>query len=237
MNRTLISFLLLVAVFAVAEAGIFFCQSAGLVKETKKSVENLNKTTAEVYKASVTANNYFTTQVTNLQKQQKALDAAIQLPGVYNAAGRVINKITLPKINRAIENLDTRSGQLLESLNTTVQSTNSLIQHTDKNVNDLIPQITETAKAMNVSVQSLDKAIQEITSKSSVTLDDIHNIMASKEWLEVLQHIDGIAGDIDKTTDQMPSIAASIEKMAKVSSKYQKAVILAQIFSAIARAF
>jgi hypothetical protein len=68
--------------------------------------------------------------------------------------------------------------------------------------------------------------------------------MASDEWREVIanvaktsEHVEGIAGNIELTTEKMPVIAGLVEKMAATSSKYQKALIFSQILSAILRIF
>jgi hypothetical protein len=68
--------------------------------------------------------------------------------------------------------------------------------------------------------------------------------MADPSWTEALKaiadsakHMDGMSASADEAMKKAPNIAASLEKIAKVSSKYQKAILLSEILSTLIRAF
>jgi hypothetical protein len=227
LNSMLLSFLLFVSIFAVFELGI-------VVRDLRQTIQEATQATAETKEIIKEVHTYTSVQIKNLESQQRAINASIQAAAVFNATGRLLNTSVIPRVNKT-----------LDSLNESVLSVNTMVKNTDKNINvDLLPQITETAKSFNISIESLNLAIISITKNSDLTFAQINDTMASAEWKTVLkevasttEHIDNIAGNIEKTTDRMPAMAELIEKMMRTTSKYQKAVILSQIISAVIRAF
>jgi hypothetical protein len=74
--------------------------------------------------------------------------------------------------------------------------------------------------------------------------EDIHAILTDPALKSILaetsaiaSHADGIAGNLENASKQMPLIAADLERIAATSSRYRKAILLSQILSALARAF
>lgn len=227
LNSFIAGLLLFISVFAVAELGILFHN----LNETAKELTNI---TQEIKQLVGETHTYTSSQIKNLESQQKSINASIQAVAVFNGTGRLINTSVIPRINKT-----------LDSLNSSVVSLDAMVKHTDSSINeDLIPQLTDTAKAFNINALELNSAIKEISAQTSLTIQETRAIISSDEWKEVLKnissttsHVDAIAGNVEETTDRMPEIAALVEKMMKTTSKYQKALILSQIFSFIARAF
>lgn len=124
-------------------------------------------------------------------------------------------------------------------------SLNQLIQNTDRSINaGLLPALTETARALGTNVERVSAALREVADKSAVTMDDLNAILGSPEWKEALatlndtmRHVDGTAANIEKATAEMPAIAGSMEKIARTSSKFQKALILVNVLSVVMRTF
>ncbi len=233
LNSVLTSILLCVCIFAATELGITFKHIGDASKNLSSMVAELNSTIKDAHK-------YADSQIANLQNQQNSIKATIQAAAVLNGTFRVINSVTLPKIHN-----------ILDTTNTSMVSLNNMINHTDANVNqDLFPEavgltkrLELTADKLNISLDNLNIAIKTVTDKSSLTLDDINAIMGSQEWLDVLSNVDSISkhtdeimGSASDAAKQMPSIAASVEKLARTSSKYSKALILAEILSTIGKA-
>jgi hypothetical protein len=235
-NGFLISILIFVSIFAVAEAGM-------LLRNTNKTMIELKSTIIELKETSQLVHSYATSQVKNLEKQQRSIDASIQMLAVFNGTGRTINKVIIPRIRDTIDSANTA----IKGINEVTISLNSMVKNTDGNINGpegLLVQVINTSKKLNLSVEAVNAAVRAITEKSSLTLDDIHSIMSSNEWKGVLdninsisKHTDGVMVNIENATKSAPAIAESLEKIAKTSSKYQKALILAQIISLLGRAF
>jgi hypothetical protein len=227
LNSFIISVLLFISIFAVAEIAILVNSARKTVKEATAAMVEIRQTLSEVHA-------YTTKQISNLESQQKSINASIQAAAVFNGTGRLLNTQTIPRVNKT-----------LDSLNQSIVSINSMVKNTDTSLNMmLVPQITETAKAFNVSVITMNDSIVEITKQSSLTIQAVRDTMASDEWREVLEnvastteHIDGISKNIEETTSKMPAMAELVEKMMKTTSKYQKALLLSQILSYILRIF
>lgn len=167
-------------------------------------------------------------------RNSKALDAAIQTAAVFNATGRLVNTQVIPRAMRTLDNLDASAASL-----------NRMIAATDRSVNgQLLPEITATARQTATAIENLDRSLQEASQRANASLDDIHRLAADPAWSASLQefrtsleHIDGVAANLEQTSRSMPTVAASIEKIAATSAKYRKAILWSQILSAIGRAF
>jgi ABC-type transporter Mla subunit MlaD len=229
MEKTLKWILLVVSIFAIAEIGLLICDLRSTVKEASKTVQEARGAIADV-------RSYTAEQMKHLRdpRNAKAIDAAIQTAAMFNATGRLINRSVIPRINQNLDNLSESTASL-----------NRLIANVDKSVNDEIaPELAGAIQSSDDSLKELSKMLSEASGRTNASLDDIHRILSDPamtatlhELQSISEHVDGVAGEIEESSQQMPSIAASLEKIAKTSSKYQKFVLLSQILSAIGRTF
>jgi prefoldin subunit 5 len=143
------------------------------------------------------------------------------------------------------KNLQAKSLETINNLNATSDSLRDLLSGTDKQLNgEVLPALSESIKIIGKSAEDMTSKIRDVANKSGENLDDLHSILASPEWKEILKSINGSAESLDasmkelnKAAKEVPSVAQSVEKMAKTSNKYHKALILTQIASMIGRIF
>jgi hypothetical protein len=88
------------------------------------------------------------------------------------------------------------------------------------------------------TIKTLDESLKTASDGANADLRDIHQILSDPSLTASQQEALGILTDIHGTTEQvqaasknLPDIAASIDKMAKTSSKFSKAYWLARIAS------
>jgi hypothetical protein len=174
-------------------------------------------------------------------KNQKALEAGWQTAAVLNGTAKDINKVLMPRLRDTLDSLNGAVG----SFNKGAQAITGLVMNTDRSLNEqLLPNLAETARALGVSIQAITGSIQEIAAKSTMSVDEIHELLVDPEWKAALAsiaattaHVDAIAGNLEVASRQAPAIAESVEKIAKTSSKYQKLLLLAELLATIAKAF
>jgi prefoldin subunit 5 len=230
------SLCLLAAIFALAEAGLASRDIAKLTKAAAVMVTEAVGAAIELRKTATAVSEYAQHQTKQLMdpRNQKALDAGIQAPAVFNGTGRLINREVIP-----------RAMDVLDNLSNATASLDRAIQTTDKSVNaDLLPEsrrlLQTTSEAISVTKGTIDEASRQIAQTGS----DIHAILADPALKSIVAridaiatHADGITANIEESSKQMPLIAADIERIAATSSRYRKAILLSQIMSALARAF
>jgi len=181
-------------------------------------------------------------------KRRKAIDAAFELPAVLNGSVRQWNTIGAPKLYATISALET------------------FVRNLDTNVNvELLPEIAKTARALNTSVSTVNDILADVRSelRRMVTeglltaedarkiLADIHKIMSDDKWVDTLKevnegvkksnsilgHGDEVIAQVAEASKKAPTIAASLDKIARTSSRFSKITILANIFSTLMKVF
>ena len=184
------------------------------------------------------------TSVLESPQNQKAIQAAAQAGAIFNATGRLINTQVIPRAMTTIDSLN----ESAQGLNKLISSTNESLNAVDSGVLAKVGDLTEGLRLasirLGVTVESVGQAVDQIAEKSSLTLDDIHAIMSSPEWMQVLRNTEQLsanAADLSRSFAEAgkaaPGIATSLEQIAKTSSKYQKALLLASILGILGRAF
>ncbi len=141
--------------------------------------------------------------------------------------------------------LQERSLSTIDNLNRTNDTLRDLLAGTDRRLNgELIPALALAVGDAGRSTKEISASLGEIADKSGKNLDDLHVLLSSPEWKEILESINRSAESLDASMNsvkqaatEVPSVAQSVEKMAKTSNKYHKAIILAQIASLIGRIF
>jgi hypothetical protein len=230
------SLCLLAAIFALVEAGLAFRDIANVAKMASVTATEAGGTAAELRKAATAVAEYAQHQTKQLMdpRNQKALDAGIQALAVFNGTGKLINREVIP-----------RAMEVLDDLSNATVSLDRAIQATDLSVNgDLLPESKRLLAGTTDAVESARKSVDETSAQILQVGNDIHAILADPALKSILSetngiaaHADGIAGNLEDASKQMPLIAADLERIAATSSRYRKAILLSQILSALARAF
>jgi hypothetical protein len=177
-------------------------------------------------------------------KNEKALDAAIQVGAVFNASGRLLNTQVMPRLWKEIDALHTGTDALT-----------SFVHHSDDSLNlesgllpastRLLTSLTKTADKFGVTVDELSAAIKIASDQTGLGLKEIQRRMADPRWdalmdniVDTSKHVDGTAAQVEGTmtnvnraSASLPDIADSLSKIAKTSSKFAKAYWLSRIIS------
>jgi hypothetical protein len=230
------SLCLLAAIFALVEAGLALRDIAKLSKAASMTVTEAGSAATELRNTAAAVSEYAQHQTKQLMdaRNRKALDAGIQALAVFNGTGRLINREVIP-----------RAMEVLDNLSNAAISLNKAIQSTDRSVNgDLLPESKRLLTGTTGAVESTRKSVDEAMAQILQAGNDIHSILADPALKSILaetnaiaSHADGIAGNLEDASKQMPLIAADLERIVATSSRYRKAILLSQILSALARAF
>jgi hypothetical protein len=180
-------------------------------------------------------------------KNQAALDAAVQLGGVFNGSGRLLNTQVIPRAMKTLDQLTAWEASL-----------NALTQHADQQstatfayVNGhVLPSLDATLDALTGLEQKFNLTAAEATEvikKSGATADQVNAILASSDpkIQAALQNAADASQqatatlvdfhtDLHATMDQMPTIARDIEKTTRNIAKFSKISIIAGIISNLA---
>jgi hypothetical protein len=219
LNSILIAILLGAGIFAGVEIGL-------LVRDVRTSQGNL---------------------VDSIQKTIKDTDEAMLFARkTLLNVNVMVARIKVDKFNNTIErqntywaSMQTDSRKALGNINTLTESLNAFVVNTDRSINaGLLPEITAATGKLTATVQSVDTAIQEASDKANAGLEDIHRILsdptlkASQDHIEaILEHGEGVAGDIDEATDKAPIIAADLAAISKNGRTFSKPLLIARIAS------
>jgi hypothetical protein len=118
------------------------------------------------------------------------------------------------------------AGGLLPSLTVLVGSFNALTEKT------------------GLTIDEVRAAVKMAADKVGLTLDSMYALMANPAWLGTLNNVQAttasgaaIAANVAEATKQFPSIAASLEKIAKTSSRFTKITLTANVLAVLASAF
>lgn len=247
LKEVLICALLGILIFAIGNG---WWNARLLMQQGQQAAQNVKNSTAR-------ADQYIDAQLDLIQSEQyqKSIKAGLETGAVYNATGRLINTQVIP---RAMKDLDRLDG-LLAALTVNSQTLSTFITNTDRSVNqsllpqatDLLAALTKDADRFGVSLDTFNKMLVLVSEKASMTLDEVLALVSSPEWELALQglnltmaNVASATGKADASIEQIrlallkaPSIAESLEKIAKTSSRFAKATILANIISVLARAF
>ena len=242
--------LCLLLVVAIVSVGNIAWNVRNVIRET-------NETMKEIRRGSKSLSDFAEYQTEQLQsdKTQKVLNANLELGAAAKGTVQAFNRLIIPRL---MQNLDSSNAALIE-LRGTVRNGGDLISNTDKSLNqDLLPQaaalihsLTATADRFGLTVETLDKSLQAIASKTNLSLDEIYSLLSDPHWRNTLanidegslffastsRHVDATAAEIEKAMQNAPSIANSLERIARTSSRFTKITLIANIIGTLARAF
>ena len=180
-------------------------------------------------------------QRASLEENKKSLEAGIQLAAVANGTLRSVNRLIIPRVMKNLDSAD----ELIRSSNLAAVRVGDLVANTDHSLNaSLLPEASRLVKNLGVTTESLNLAVNKLTDSGLMSLEEIRAIVSMPEWREAVKNtnaalaeVRGIVGDVNKATDELPSIAKSIERIATTSSRYQKVLLLVGILGTLAKAF
>lgn len=208
-------------------------------------VSDVSATTQDTRKALNSVLAYADEQTT---ANKKSIDATIQLGAVLNGSARLLNRQVIPRIMRNLDSLD----ETIKDSTRTVNSLDRLVANTDREVNSkLLPEITNlvssltaTADTLGLTAQETNEAIKIAAGKINLSLDEMYKLMSSRAWMNTLENIEKVTSSAAQTSanvsvasEQAPSIAQSLEKIAKTSSRFTKITLAANLLAILARAF
>jgi hypothetical protein len=203
-------------------------------------------------KSLTSLGNFADFQIEQLQspRAQKSLQASLETLAVFNATGRLLNKQILPRAMRGLDASDSairNLGLLVANTDKSLNGEGGLISSTTQ----FVQALTSTANRFQVTVETFTAMLQAISEKTGLSLDAIYALVNSPEWMQALQNVAVISSNVAATTQKAdatieqirlamlkaPSIALSLEKIAKDGSKFSKITLLVNILSTIAKTF
>jgi hypothetical protein len=240
---------LLLLVIAIG-GGNFFWNARLLMQQGQGAAQNVKNSTAR-------ADEYINKQIILLESEQyqtlmrNNLAAGSYLQSITNS----INTKTLPLLNKNL--ISSNDG--LQDLRAFIQSGNLMLVDTNRSINQLLlPQaaallasLTTDADRFGMSLDTFNTSLKLIADKAGLTLDEVYKLAASPEWKQPItnieegtrytastaRHIDASAAQIEEAMKRAPSTAESLEKIARTSSKYTRATLIANIIGTLAKAF
>jgi hypothetical protein len=226
-NDTLKAFTLFATVFALAELGLLFRETSGVIRETKPLIAETDR----------------------------RLDGTFRnLNAILIQAGLVAARIE--DLSRNMDGAATRQGKYwealqaktiasLDRLNASADALTALLSNTDNSINGrLIPNAVDSLDSIEALTKEASADLSEASDRANASLDDIHRLLSDPAWAESLnsiqsttENVSGMTAELEKASRQIPEISRSVNEIASTSSRYRRWILLSQIFSAVARAF
>lgn len=219
----------------------------GLLRDLRGATENLRNTSKEF-------NDYWVAQraVIESDKNQKAIEAAIQAGGTFKATGKMINTLVIPAILRQLEASTVTTHKLSEVADEATgvaRAGKALVAGAAEEVNTkLLPEITAGVQRLNkltdvveqlsqgtgASVQQVLGAINQLVQSGDVTVQTLNQRLADPRLDELVaaavgtvQHAQGVASSLD-------TAAAEIPPLVKSARRWQGPLRWAQLISILA---
>lgn len=238
--RHIVAIALMLAI-GVPVALIAWRVNSFLTVERLKNLENNLDTTA--LSGQMTANAYSEVARATVE----TLDNSVA-PGINQIVNRVDS--TMAAVERRVNALaPTQTAAtkaisgghtLLVDFNTRLNSEQGLMAAATNLINNL----TTTASKFNVTTDELNTAIRLASEKTNKSLDSLYTLIASDHWPKLIENLEGtsaevrgMAANMNKASAKAPSIAESLEKIAKTSSRFTKITLISNIIATLARAF
>jgi hypothetical protein len=233
MRRYLTVALLLAAVFIAIQIGLFARRlNTEIEPSIHQSLLTLNQSAANLRSITGGVQQYLDLQLNVLRsaREQKAIQAGLEVAAAAKGTVLLINKTVIPRVNKE-----------LDALTETTQALNTLVANIDLKVNsDLLPQTAATIK-------QAENALRAIQDQSETIGADIHSLTSSESIQASLNSLAGASDKLDQSISHVeeslreaPSIAKHIEvvtgnssKVSKISSLAGIALVLTKIFTLI----
>lgn len=208
----------------------------GLAAQVSHTLSSLEQASSELSLLVQDSRDYLALIRPDAGKSRLSIERNLQLGEAAIGTIRLLNTQTIPRLHKGLDSLDESARELSLLVAQTRTSLNlDLFPATTHFVNSL----SESAEKFGMTASTLDAQLKEIAplaARAGVTLDDIHSILSSQELKVILANTSHsseelliASSNLRAATDSAPQIAAAFEQMAKTSSRWQKALLLARI--------
>ena len=141
-------------------------------------------------------------------------------------------------ISKSTATLMEKANITLDNVNVIATSLNTFIDNTDNQVNNkLLPDVELVVLQSKESLTGMTDSVRMVSLDSKKVMDDLHVILADPNWQRSIRNMSDTSSSISEAATQLPSVARSMEKIAKTSSKWQKIQIPISILSLVWRTF
>ncbi len=233
-NDALKAVLLVVAIFTVAEMGLFLDGARRSAREASALIADARRAVAETDR--------------RLDGTFRNLNAILVQAGLVAARVEDLSRnveAAAAKQADYWEAVQTRTIVSLDRLNASADALAALLANTDRSLNvELIPRIASVADEAGTAVRHLDMSVREASERANSSLEDIHLLLADPAWKATLEeirdtaaHVDGVSAQLEEASRSMPGIAKSLERISRTASRWRKALLVSQILSTVGWAF
>lgn len=226
---------------------------AAIVTPTlNRTLVKIEETAGEGKRAATAVADWAQFQTAEFQSEryQKSIKAGIDTGAYANSVMRSINLRLIPEFVALLKGLQGNSADA-RALTAALAD---MVRHTDVSLNSstgLLPSMTTLVGSFNtlaektgLTIEEVNQAVKQASEKIGLSLDAMYKLMADPAWLKTLENIQtataGAAetsGNVAKASKELPSIAASLEKIAKTSSRFSKITLVANLVAILASAF
>lgn len=227
--------------------------SIGIITPTLRgTLQKTQETAGETKRAATAIADWaeFQTEEFKSERYQRSLKASVDTGAYANSVMRSINVRVIPELVAVLKGLQGNSAKL----GALTVSLDDLVRHSDASINSstgLLPTLTTLvaslktiAEKTGLTVDEVKEAVRIASDKIGLSLDAMYALMNDPAWLQTLKNIEtttagsaAVMSNVSEASKQLPSIAQSLEKIAKTSSKYQKLLLAASIIGTLATAF
>lgn len=238
--------------------------SVNLWWNARLGIRQANGTLQNVNQMSARGDEWLAEQLATLRSEQyqtlmrNNLAAGSYLQSITNS----LNRSTIPLLNRNLTSSNEgllelrallRSGNvMLVDVNRAVSAPGGVLPQTAM----LLAQLTDTTRRAGELVSNQDVVLQALVSEGAATLKELREIVESDEWAQIRSEMLASAKNIASTTARVdetsveirdlakavketfqkyaPGLLETLEKIARTSSRFQKATLLANIFRILA---
>jgi hypothetical protein len=185
-------------------------------------------TLQSIRSTSSLVNSYTSTALSALSdpRNTKSLQAGLDVAATAKGSLLLVNRQVIPRAMRTLDELN----DAIRAVNSLVTDTNAQINgHVLPATDQALVELQNTLKTAQVETKAGVEAITRLVSDPALSASLASLASAST-------HLDETTANIAEASKQMPSIAASIEKISKTSAKYRKLLLITQITSALVAA-
>lgn len=203
-----------------------------LLKESNETARQVKIASFEI-QATAKALKLEATDPESIRQRGQVIRNTNVLTGELNEAGRQFNDILMPQ------------------LTATMFSAQNLIANTDRELNGskaaVLPSIGRAVGAADITIESLDAAIKSLATEGTITISSANALISDPDWKEFAASLSAVgkesvntsrnltvtSGHLAETAKSGAEIAALIKKYAAETVKWRKAIIAAQLISAL----
>lgn len=211
--------------------------------KVRETVSNVNRT-------SLALADYAEAQTADFRSEayQKRIKQGFEVGRDASITIAKFNRTTIPRINGAVDEFTARLHDLRQPTVELTRSASNLadfIAATDTSVNrDLLPPIAVLATKLGTTADETNAAIKMAADKAGVSLDEMNRRLADPRIDKLLdqmvatgQNVQETSAEIREAAKKAPTIATSLDKIARESSRLARVTLIANIIGTLGRAF